>query len=88
MIGRGIFQDPYVFSRNSLWKQMETEEKIGLYKRHIELFEQEWGGKKNPAGLKKFAKVYISGVDGASELRGRLMKCNNSDKILKELDNV
>lgn len=85
MIGRGIFQDPYVFSANSLWEDMKTEEKINLYKKHIELFEQEWGGEKNPAGLKRFAKVYISGFDGASELRGRLMDCDNTNKMLQVL---
>ncbi len=83
MIGRGIFQDPYVFSRDSPWKQMKTAEKIELYKKHIKLFEQEWGGKKNPAGLKKFAKVYISGFDGASELRTRLMACSDAKEMMQ-----
>ncbi len=82
MIGRGVFQDPYVFSGDSPWKRMNTKEKIGLYKRHIKLFEQEWGHKKNPAGLKKFAKVYISGFDGASELRSRLMRCTDTVEML------
>lgn len=73
MIGRGIFQDPYVFSADSPWEQMKTSDKLALYVKHIELFEQEWGESKNPAGLKKFAKVYISGFDGASELRSKVM---------------
>lgn len=85
MIGRGIFQDPYVFSADSPWEGMETEDKINLYKNHIELFEQEWGDKKNPAGLKKFAKVYISGFDGASELRGKIMDCGNTKSMLQVL---
>ncbi len=85
MIGRGIFQDPYVFSRDSPWKQMKTEAKIELFKKHISLFEQEWGDKKNPAGLKKFAKVYISGFDGASELRSKLMSCSSATELYKAL---
>ncbi len=85
MIGRGIFQDPYVFSKDSPWKQMEIEEKINLYKKHIQLFKQEWGDKKNPAGLKKFAKVYISGFDGANEFRTKLMDCNNTKAMLEVL---
>lgn len=85
MIGRGIFQDPYVFSNDSPWEQMKTEEKIELYKKHINLFEQEWGNKKNPAGLKKFAKVYISGFDGAGELRAKIMECNNTKAMVEVL---
>ena len=86
MIGRGIFQDPYVFSANSPWGSISPEEKIGLYKEHIELFKQVWTDKKNPVGLKKFAKVYISGFDGAGELRGKLMECNSASELLGVLN--
>ncbi len=86
MIGRGIFQDPYVFSEESPWDSKSTEEKIALYKKHIELFREEWTDKKNPAGLKKFAKVYISGFDGASDLRSRLMDCNTASELLETLE--
>ncbi len=85
MIGRGIFQDPYVFSRDSPWGRMRTEEKLNLYKKHIKMFAKEWGGKKNPAGLKKFAKVYISGFDGASELRSKIMVCDDARSMTEVL---
>lgn len=86
MIGRGIFQDPYVFSENSSWKNIPKEDKLELYKKHIKLFREEWTDKKNPAGLKKFAKVYISGFDGASDLRVSLMSCNTASELLEELN--
>lgn len=86
MIGRGIFQDPYVFSTNSPWEAMKPAEKVELYRKHISLFEQEWGNEKNPAGLKKFAKVYISGFDGASELRSSLMNCSTASELLEALN--
>jgi len=86
MIGRGIFQDPYVFSNSSPWGQMSTDEKIILYVKHIKLFQQEWGSTKNPAGLKKFAKVYVSGFDGASELRGKVMECGDAESMLRVME--
>lgn len=88
MIGRGVFKDPYVFSENSPWKRMSSEEKIRLYIKHIKLFEKEWGGQKNPVGLKKFAKVYINGFDGASGLRSKLMNCDDTDTMLQVIENA
>ena len=82
MIGRGVFHDPFVFSEQSPWPEMSPEQKIDMYKKHINLFIEFWGDKKNPAGLKKFAKVYINGFTGASELRTRLMACNNAEELL------
>ncbi len=85
MIGRGIFKDPYVFAKNSQWSTIPEEKRKALYARHIKLFKDEWEGKKNPALLKKFAKVYISDFDGAKELRDRLMHTNSIDELMAEL---
>lgn len=85
MIGRGIFSDPYVFAEDSPWSDMAKEERFEHFQRHIQLFIDTWGGKKNPAGLKRFAKVYISGFEGASELRDSLMKTNNAEELLKQI---
>ena len=87
MIARGIFQDPYLFAEESPWNKMSKEEKIAIYKKHIDMFAQEWGSKKNPAVLKKFVKVYVNGFDGASELRAEVMKQNDTDEITQCLDN-
>lgn len=85
MIGRGVFQDPFVFSDSSPWQAMSTKDKLGLYDRHISMFIEEWGNSKNPAGLKKFAKVYVSGFDGASELRTKLMECNSAEELRQQI---
>lgn len=85
MIGRGIFKDPFVFSKNSPWTDMSASQKIELYQNHIELFKDFWGGKKNPASLKKFAKVYINGFAGASEARADLMQQNTADELINSL---
>lgn len=88
MIGRGIFHDPYVFAEQSPWADMPTQERIDLYKKHIQLFIEFWGGKKNPASLKRFCKVYINGFAGASEARVKLMECQSAEELLQVLDTL
>jgi len=75
MIGRGIFQDPYVFS--SELSNLEPTQRINLFLRHIELYGDTWGDSKNPAALKKFAKMYLREFDGVSDLRADLMQQND-----------
>ncbi len=92
MIGRGIFNDPFIFSKKSPWEQWSRDEKIELFRKHIELFAKTWQqGEYKFESLKKFAKVYISGFDGASELRAKFMKSQTPVEaigILKNLEMV
>ncbi len=85
MIGRGVFHDPYVFSSNSPWENTSREDKLSLYEQHINLFLEFWGDTKNPASLKKFAKVYINGFAGASEARAAMMECRSASELLNQL---
>lgn len=85
MIGRGIFNDPYVFAEVSPWPNMAAADRKELFLKHIELFKEEWGDKKNPALLKKFAKIYISGFDGAKELRDQLMHTDSLEELSSTL---
>jgi len=75
MIGRGIFKDPWIFDSSA--QQHQKQDFIQLFNRHIELFEKSWGADKNPATLKKFAKMYINGFEGASDLRAQAMMCTD-----------
>ncbi|MBI2589057.1 tRNA-dihydrouridine synthase [Candidatus Saccharibacteria bacterium] len=98
MIGRGVFHDPFVFAppvggpaAGSPWEQWSKEQKIELFGKHIKLFAQTWKRGDPPAGgkfetLKKFAKVYINGFDGASELRAELMSASSARELLGFLD--
>lgn len=86
MIGRGIFEDPYIFATKSLWDQQSRQQRIDLYKRHIELFAQTWqDGQRRIQTLNKFCKVYISGFDGSKELREQLMEAGSTDVLLEIL---
>lgn len=71
MIGRGIFKNPWVFGQTDYL--YNEQERLKLFYNHIELFEQAWGADKNPATLKKFAKMYINGFEGASDIRSEAM---------------
>lgn len=85
MIGRGIFQDPYVFAKSSPWAVLPTKDRMELLKKHVTLFEQTWGDERRYETLKKFAKVYISDFDGAKELRERIMATQDYISLLRIL---
>lgn len=81
MIGRGVFTDPWVFSKES--QNHTRKDYIDLLKKHIELFEKTWKGTKNFAIMKKFFKMYINGFPGANQLRIKLMETNNFEEVKK-----
>ena len=86
MIGRGVFIDPFVFAKRSPWLEMTPVEKVELYRKHVELFAATWQYNERPIHtLNKFCKIYISGFDGAKELREHLMDASSSDELIKIL---
>ncbi len=92
MIGRGIFGKPWLFedidkAQNSNIKI--PEERLKIMVEHAKLFEKTFGGKKrvkNFAVMKKHFKAYVSGWDGAKELRVKLMGVENSGQVKKIID--
>jgi len=83
MIGRGIFNDPFIFANKSPWPGYTREQRIALLKKHVQLFAKTWAnGERRFDTLKKFAKVYISDFDGASELRAKVMDTTTPDELL------
>ncbi len=89
MIGRGIFTDPFVFAQKSPWANYTKEQKIALLKRHVELFADTWQpGERNFDMLKKFAKVYINGFDGASDMRVHIMACKTAPELLQHISTL
>ncbi len=86
MIGRGIFHDPFAFAEQSPWAAYTKEQRVALYTRHVKLFAATWAGQdRRIAVLNKFCKIYISGFDGAKELRERLMHAKDADDLLRML---
>jgi len=85
MIGRAIMQNIYAFSTTKTMLDCTVDERIGLLKTHLELFETTWGKYKNFNGIKKYVKLYIRGFDEANELRQKLMETDSFLEIRKIL---
>lgn len=87
MIGRGIFNDPYIFAEQSPWNALPQAEKINLYKKHVQLFAATWQhNERRVVTLNKFCKIYIQGFDGAKEMREKLMNAKTTDELLSILN--
>jgi len=81
MVGRGILNNPWLFSGR---EDIPEEERFNILLEHAKLFNEVWGDTKNFSVIKKYIKAYISDFEGANELRQRLMMVNNYED-LKEL---
>ena len=86
MVGRGIFQDFFVFEKES--SNRSIEEVLGIMAEHIKLYENTWAVERSFEPLKKFFKVYISNFDGAAKLRADFMNTKNTKDALKLIKNV
>ncbi len=85
MLGRAIYGNPWLFANRS--EPPTPQEKIRALMEHIALFDELMTGTANYATMKKHFKAYISGWDGAKELRMRLMEthsCVEATKILRD----
>jgi tRNA-dihydrouridine synthase len=87
MVGRGVFQDPYVFAHDTPWETVSREDRIALYRRQVQLFADTWQSReRNIKTLNRFCKIYINGFDGAKELREQLMRATDTAQLLASLD--
>ncbi|HLP86385.1 MAG TPA: tRNA-dihydrouridine synthase [Candidatus Paceibacterota bacterium] len=97
MIGRGIFGNPWLFSLERSFLEEERSDgkgkslpkkaiskKLKVMLEHTKLFEKLLGKHKNFAVMKKHFKAYVSGFEGAKELRIELMNTRNA----KEVENI
>lgn len=86
MVGRGIFQDPFLFADKSPWETYTKQQRIDLYTKHVKLFAKTWAeGERKIHTLNKFCKIYINGFDGAKELREKFMAAASTDELLELL---
>lgn len=83
MIGRGIFGNPWLFSG----ELPAVEERLKVLIEHTELFEKLLGDIKSFSIMKKHFKAYISGFEGAAELRGELMNTENATEVREIIEN-
>jgi nifR3 family TIM-barrel protein len=83
MIGRGVFNNPWVF--NEEIKEVTTQMRMDALLLHVRLYEECWGEERNFHVLKRFFKIYVKGFDGAGELRRRLMETEKYEDVYELL---
>ena len=80
MIGRGIFENPYLFSETITLSDKAPEEKMQLLLDHMRMWIDTWGETKHFPILRKFFKVYANGFPGAQDLRLQLMETQTPEE--------
>lgn len=86
MLGRAIYGNPWLFADRA---DIPTpKEKMETLIEHIHLFEKIMTGFVSFALMKKHFKAYISGWDGAKELRVRLMDTNSPQEAIAILESA
>ena len=86
MIGRGIFGNPWLFSKRIKKEDLTLKEILLTLVEHTKRFEIELPF-KNFAIMKKHYKAYVNGFPGAKELRMRLMEADSAleiEKVIKK----
>ena len=81
MVGRGIFGKPWFF--NSKIQNPDKSFRLKVLLEHTKAFEKAYKDIKNFDVMKKHFKAYVSGWDGAKELRVELMNCKNAKEVTK-----
>jgi nifR3 family TIM-barrel protein len=84
MFGRAIFGNPWLFNDGYT---PSIEEKLRTLSEHIQAFDELLGHAKSFAIMKKHFKAYVSGFDGASELRHALMEAPNASAAKEIIGN-
>lgn len=89
MIGRGIFNDPFIFAETSSWPSYSKEARLELYRRQVNLFQETWQDNERPIHiLNRFCKIYVSDFDGAKEVRETLMRAKDVHELQSLLDSI
>lgn len=78
MLGRAIFGNPWLFMNVRHPYVPTREERIDALIEHLALFEDLLGDTAPYATMKKHFKAYVSGWNGAKELRVRLMETHST----------
>ncbi len=84
MLGRAIYGNPWLYEQHRKLL-IQPQEKINALIEHIKLFDKLLGDTSNFATMKKHFKAYISGWDGAKDLRVWLMETNEAGQALEIL---
>ncbi|WRM80403.1 tRNA-dihydrouridine synthase [Staphylococcus aureus] len=85
MIGRGIFHNPFAFEKEP--REHTSKELLDLLRLHLSLFNKyEKDEIRHFKSLRRFFKIYVRGIRGASELRHQLMNTQSIAEARALLD--
>ncbi|HCY7637891.1 TPA: tRNA-dihydrouridine synthase [Staphylococcus aureus] len=85
MIGRGIFHNPFAFEKEP--REHTCKELLDLLRLHLSLFNKyEKDEIRQFKSLRRFFKIYVRGIRGASELRRQLMNTQSIAEARALLD--
>ncbi|HHV8920759.1 TPA: tRNA dihydrouridine synthase [Staphylococcus aureus] len=85
MIGRGIFHNPFAFEKEP--REHTSKELLDLLRLHLSLFNKyEKDEIRQFKSLRRFFKIYVRGIRGASELRHQLMNTQSIAEARTLLD--
>ena len=88
MIGRGVFENAWVFKKDFDHTLVSPKDRIKLLKMHLNFYDEEEEPKLPYHTLKKYFKIYIRDFDGASLIREKLMETNNTTQARQIIDSV
>ena len=85
MIGRGIFNNPFAFEKEP--REHTSKELLDLLRLHLTLFNKYSKEETRQfKSLRRFFKIYVRGIRGASELRHKLMSTETTDQARALID--
>lgn len=85
MMGRGIFHNPFAFEKEP--REHTCKELLDLLRLHLSLFNKyEKDEIRQFKSLRRFFKIYVRGIRGASELRHQLMNTQSIAEARALLD--
>lgn len=85
MIGRGIFHNPFAFEKEP--REHTSKELLDLLRLHLSFFNKyEKDEIRQFKSLRRFFKIYVRGIRGASELRHQLMNTQSIAEARALLD--
>ena len=85
MIGRGIFNNPFAFEKEP--RDHTSKELLDLLRLHLTLFDKYTTSETRQfKSLRRFFKIYVRSMRGASELRHQLMSTETTDEVRALLD--
>lgn len=85
MIGRGLFQNFFVFAHKQPDKDLPMM--LRILREHVVLHQNTWQEAKFEP-LKKFVKMYVNGFEHASDTRNTLMLTKSHQELLLEIDKM